>query len=506
MQNNTSKQAELENVCKMAMKAIKECITNRDFQNAEKLINQYLLVKNDSESRQYAAMIKMNLGKYQEAKELCIENIKTNKSAEDYTNIALIEKALNNFESAYGYAKYAYELKPTSAAIIANFAIVSKILGKNRQAKNLIDRAVELDPKNWMYIFNKASLFSDEGNLVKAKEFYDIALQLNPLEINVNIDYFYCLAKMKFYKKAWPFYEYRYFKIKSLQKLIKELNRPVLQTKQETYSQNICVIPEQGMGDNLMFLRFIKEFQRIAPYSYYLCPPSLTKIVAQMNINSKNDFDESSTHVVGIMSLPYHLNIEKIPNQEVLINNKSKLNNKIKIGICWAGSPNHPMDKDRSTYLSCFEPFLKDESFEIYSFQKETRPRKYTASKKIYDYAKGMENYKIINLSDQLIDGYETANLISNMDLFISVDSYPIHLAGLVNVPAYVLVGNQPDWRWGLQGDKSDWYNNVTIVRKKKRESYKKTIISYIKRLRTRFLLVLNLGLLKLTSYGKTQP
>ncbi len=488
MQNNPSLESELDSACKMAMQAIKKCIMNKDFQNAEKLVNQYLLVRNDSESRQYAAMIKMNLGKYQEAKELCVQNIKINKNAEDYTNIALIEKALHNFESAYGYAKYAYELKPTSAAIAANFAIVSKVLGKNRQAKNLIDRAVELDPRNWMYIFNKASLFSDEGNLSKAKEFYDIALQLNPLEVNVNIDYFYCLAKMKLYKKAWPFYEYRYFKIKSLQKLIKELNRPVLQIKQDTYSQNICIIPEQGMGDNLMFLRFITEFQKIAPNSYYLCPPSLTKIVDQMNINYKDDFDESSTHVVGIMSLPYHLNIEKIPEQKVLINSKSNSNRKIKIGVCWAGSPNHPMDKDRSTYLSYFEPFLKDESFQIYSFQKETRARKYAASKKIYDYAKGMETYQIINLSEQLADGYETASLISNMDIFISVDSYPIHLAGIVDVPAYVLVGNQPDWRWGLEGSKSDWYNNITIVRKHKRESYKKTILSLYKKIKDEIL------------------
>ena len=484
MQNNPSVESELDSACKMAMQAIKKCIMNKDFQNAEKLIDQYMIVKNDSESRQYAAMIKKNLGKYEVARELCIENLKINKYAEDYTNIALIEKALYNYESAYGYAKYAYELKPSSAAIAANFAIVSKILGKNRQAKNLIDRAVELDPKNWMYNFNKASLFSDEGNLEKAKEFYDIALQLNPLEVNVNIDYFYCLAKMKLYKKAWPFYEYRYFKIKSLQKLIKELNRPVLQIKQDVYSQNICIIPEQGMGDNLMFLRFITEFQKIAPNSYYLCPPSLTKIVTQMNINFKNEFDETATHVVGIMSLPYHLNIEKIPDQQLLINNKSKLNNKIKIGICWAGSPNHPMDKDRSTYLSYFEPFLKDESFQIYSFQKEKTARKYAASKKIYDYAKGMEKYQITDLSDQLTDGYETANLISSMDVFISVDSYPIHLAGIVDIPAYVLVGNQPDWRWGLEGNKSLWYNNITIVRKQKRESYRKTLLALYQKIR----------------------
>jgi len=74
------------------------------------------------------------------------------------------------------------------------------------------------------------------------------------------------------------------------------------------------------------------------------------------------------------------------------------------------------------------------------------------------------------------------------MDIFISVDSYPIHLAGIVDVPAYVLVGNQPDWRWGLEGSKSDWYNNITIVRKHKRESYKKTILSLYKKIKDEIL------------------
>lgn len=470
--------------CQIAMHTIKKCIAQNDFLNAEKLIDQYLIVKRDIESRQFASMIKMNLGKYEQAKELCLENLQLKRNAEDYTNIALIERSLYNLESAYGYAKYAYELKPNSAAIAANFGIISKVIGKNKQAKSLIDRAVELEPNSWMYIFNKASIFSDMGNLNKAKNCYEQSLKLNPLETNVNIDYFYCLAKLKMYKKAWPHYEYRYKKIKSLQQMIRETNRPVIQIKQKTYDQHICILPEQGMGDNLMFFRFVKKFQEIAPHSYYFCPASLLKIAEHLDIRYKPDFDESCTHVVSIMSLPYHLGIEKIPEQETIFTKTNKRGPKIKLGICWAGSPMHPMDKHRSTYLSSFDSFLNDNNFEVYSFQKDTRPRKYSSSKKIYDYAKNIDNYNIINLSDKLIDGYETAKLLNEMDLFISVDSYPIHLASLANIKSYVLVGDQPDWRWGLKSSETDWYSNIKIIRKKKNQSYKSVVSDLHKKIK----------------------
>lgn len=483
-ETNVCEDLNIDKACELAMNTIKNCIMNNDFINAEKVMDQYLVVKRDLQSRQFAAMIKMNLGKYQEAKQLCLENLENNRNAEDYTNIALIEKALYNLDSAYGYAKYAYELKPESAAIAANFAIISKTIGKNRQAKTLIDKAIELSPNSWMYIFNKASIFSEMGKLNAAKKHYEMALKLNPIETNANIDYFFCLAKLKMYKKAWPYYEHRYKKIKSLQKLIQEIGRPVIQIKQNQYEQDICILPEQGMGDNLMFLRFVKLFQEISPKSYYLCPASLEKIAEKMKIKYKLHFEESSTHVISIMSLPYHLGIEKIPQQEPIFQKNNDNNGKIKLGICWAGAPTHPMDKNRSTYLYNFEEFLKDDRFEVYSFQKDIRPRKYSSSRKIYDYAKKMGDYKIINLSEKLTDAYKTAELLRNMDLFISVDSYPIHIAGIVDIKSYVLVGDQPDWRWGNKGEKSDWYKNTTIVRKRKNQSYKNVISSLHKKIR----------------------
>lgn len=475
---------EVEQACVLAMQAIKKCISLRDFVNAEKLIDQYLKVKRDSNSRQFASMIKMNLGKYEEARSFCVENLSFEKNAEDYTNLALIERSLYNLDGAYQYANLAYNIKPESAAIVANYAIICHAYNKNKQALNLINEAISLEPKSWMYYFNKASILCAVNKHQLALSYYEIALKINPFEINTNLDYFYCLTKCKMYDKAWVYYEYRYSKIKSLHKLIKDLNKPILQIKHKIYDQHICIIPEQGMGDNLMFLRFVSEFQKIAPNSYYLCPRGLIEVCESLGIKCSIEFNESTEYLISIMSLPYHLNVSEIPMQNYLFPKNKIYNKKINIGICWAGSPLHPMDKLRSTYLKYFAPFMEDSQFQVYSFQKEKSCRKYSSSKKVFDYAKGFSKYNIIDLSDKLTSAYETAKIIAQMDFFITVDTFPAHISGLTETKTYVLVGEQSDWRWGTQEKQSDWYGNIFIVRKKRNQSYKKLISSLYKNIK----------------------
>lgn len=476
---------EIEQACQNAMSAIKSCIALRDYINAEKLIEQYLKVRRDSNARQFASMIKMNLGKYHEAKSFCIENLSYNKNPDDYTNLALIERSLYNLEGAFEYARLAHALKPESAAITANYSIICHAMKKNKMALDLIDKSISIEPNSWMYYFNKASILCAMGKNKEAITYYEKTLSINPLEINTNIDYFYCLAKCKMYKKAWPFYEYRYSKIKSLHNLIKKLNKPILQIKSNSYDQKICIIPEQGLGDNLMFLRFVVEFQKIAPNSYFFCPEPLKDFCEKLNIRFSLSALEDSEYLISIMSLPYHLNSESLPPQNFLVHKTKKESEKINVGICWAGSPMHPMDKFRSTYLTYFSPFLNDKSFQVFSFQKEKSPRKYASSKKIYDYAKGMEKFNIIDLSSKLHNAFDTAKMISNMDIFISVDTFPAHISGFVDVKSFVLVGEQSDWRWGTNESTSDWYRNIHIIRKKKNQSYKKLIESLYKKIKS---------------------
>jgi ADP-heptose:LPS heptosyltransferase len=134
------------------------------------------------------------------------------------------------------------------------------------------------------------------------------------------------------------------------------------------------------------------------------------------------------------------------------------------------------MDFQRSCYAEDFLTQINFNKYKVYSFQKENRPRKYFHADKIVDFSKNLEKYKVIDLSNKLDSINETVKCLEQMDYFISVDSFPIHIAGSVGIPSAVIVSDKPDWRWGKTGDYSEWYPNIKIYRKDKTQSLKNVI------------------------------
>jgi tetratricopeptide (TPR) repeat protein len=482
---DTNESIDIEDLCKKALEQIKEFALKKDFQSVEILADQYLKVHKSWKVQQYATMAKMHLRKYEEARLLCKDNIKKYNLAEDLNNMALIERASGNKKLAYKYAKKAYKLKPDSAPIVGNYAIISKMLKQNSKAYNLLEDALKLDSKNLLFNFNKAAMLAESGKLEKSKAQFEKVLELDPTDPNTHVDYFYLLMNMQLYKKAWPYYESRYKKNGQLATMIQKFGKPVYQIKQKYYEEKICIIPEQGLGDNLMFLRFVANFQKIAPNSTYFAPKPIQKFAESMGLRVIEKFDDSSSHVISIMSLPYHLGIQKIPKIDSPLKHQPCKSDKLRVGLCWAGSPYHPMDATRSTHLRWYESFLEDKDLEIYSFQKDRRPRKYAYDQKIYDYSTGFEDYKIIDLAPELTDAWDTALAMNKIDVFISVDTFPVHIAGSIGVPSYVIVSEYPDFRWGRKRKNSDWYESIKIVRKTTTKTYMQVISELHKKIKS---------------------
>jgi Glycosyltransferase family 9 (heptosyltransferase) len=77
-----------------------------------------------------------------------------------------------------------------------------------------------------------------------------------------------------------------------------------------------------------------------------------------------------------------------------------------------------------------------------------------------------LENQKsVIHCGDELRDFSDTAALISNLDLVISVDTSVAHLAGALSKPVWILLPFIPDWRWLLDRDDSPWYPTARLFR-----------------------------------------
>jgi hypothetical protein len=202
------------------------------------------------------------------------------------------------------------------------------------------------------------------------------------------------------------------------------------------------------------------EFQSksIPNYDYHISFGSLPKI---FNTNKDN--------------IPLNLPYLK-PTGSIDKNNFNVYNGYYKIGICWAGSPQHPNDKDRSCYLKYFDCFSKRKNVKLFSLQKELSKRIYVG-KGLVDLTEGADNLSLVDMSDLMKDFNYTAAIIEALDLVITVDTSIAHLCGAMNKDCYVLIHENPDWRWGDFCEKSVWYPSLKLFRKQNKETWSDVLI-----------------------------
>ena len=116
-----------------------------------------------------------------------------------------------------------------------------------------------------------------------------------------------------------------------------------------------------------------------------------------------------------------------------------------KIGAVFSGNPNHPADRRRSVPLEQIRlPDIPGVEF--------------------VDLHPG-GRLRLPNLTSAMTDYAETAALIANLDLVISVDTSVAHLAGALSRPVWIMLPHAPDWRWGLARSDSPWYASARLFR-----------------------------------------
>ncbi len=127
----------------------------------------------------------------------------------------------------------------------------------------------------------------------------------------------------------------------------------------------------------------------------------------------------------------------------------------VKVGLCWAGNANHFYGLDRSISVERLVPLSSLSGVEWFVMQKSAENTK----------IRTILGDRSHDLSEHWRDFADSAAVMAELDLVISIDSAPLHLAGALGVPAWGLVPFAPDWRWGLSGDTSPWYPTLRLFR-----------------------------------------
>ena len=127
----------------------------------------------------------------------------------------------------------------------------------------------------------------------------------------------------------------------------------------------------------------------------------------------------------------------------------------LRVGLVWAGNPGHQGDNQRSLPTRLLRPLVELSGATFYSLQLGAVPGV------LADLPAG----RVTDLSPWLTDFAATAGAISQLDLLISVDTAPAHLAGAMGKPVWLLLPFQGEWRWLTHREDSPWYPTMRIFR-----------------------------------------
>ena len=248
--------------------------------------------------------------------------------------------------------------------------------------------------------------------------------------------------------------------------------------------KTLLVHTEQGAGDAIQFIRFVQQARERVGKVLLIAPNSLQALFATAAgvdaIRGAGDIAEQAFDVhIPLLSLPTVLGttLDTIPNNfpylhvppdrriDLASNDDGSTapplhaSRPLRIGIAWAGSPTQGNDRNRSARLADFAPLFEVPGIEWHSLQ---------VGEKSDDLELHHSSFITIipqRLAAKINDWADTAAVVSQLDLVISVDTGVVHLAGALGVPAWVLLCYAPDWRWLLERADSPWYPTARLFR-----------------------------------------
>lgn len=497
MQNQHLTQEEADQIVDRALEKAKELL-QRDPMIAQIVLKQLLkAVPNHPEGLQLLGLCAHQMGAHAEAIELMQMAIEVApESSDNYNNIALAYACVGNFHKAIECLEKALELKPDQYLYMNNLALQLRQVGRHFDAIDMFHKALSIKRTPQM-LTNLGGIYGELKQLDKAMECFQEALELDPDMAATHVDVAYTHHLRGEWDAGFKEYEWRFKHFPQLQMYLDAYDQSKLWKGEDLDGKTILLYGEQGLGDMIMFVRYIPELKKRGATVVLHCSSSLRSMFDRCEYIDKTFIYDVTTkqgepfpeydYQCSTMSLPsilgsYETSNEpylSVPKRDPMIDHYgdkhevTKLNvaypETFNIGIVWAGSAAHPKDASRSVPLKLFRPIYDMEGVKLFSFQIDTRKRQYKYQEGEVDLVEGAKDMvRLVDMKPEIKDFDDTAYFLSGLDLLITVDTSILHLAGALGLPTWGLIQHIPDWRWTLTGESTIWYPSVRLFRQPK--------------------------------------
>ena len=390
--------------------------------------------------------------------------------------------------------------KPSSIAHSERGA-AHALLGSYARALEDFDVAIVIDPSNAAAHSSRGNVLMAAHQLDEALLCYDLAIALDPSDAVPVWNKSNALLKQGDLGGGWQLFESRW---NAEQSIPRDLPQPLWLGRESIMGKTILLHAEQGLGDTLQFCRYVTRVLELGARVALEVPKPLVRLMQDSFqrpfLAGAGGIEEAAGEVAGsnalvevvecgnplpdvdfqcpLMSLPLafgtqlstipcsipYLSVNRVRTRawEQRLGSRQRL----RVGLVWSSGfrPNQPelwsLSERKNVSLGMLEP-LGSMDAEFYSFQKGEP----AVSEFRRQAAAGWNGPTIIDLSDELHDFADTAALMENMDLVISVCTSTAHLSGGLGKPTWILLPHDACWRWMLDRQDSPWYPTVTLYR-----------------------------------------
>jgi tetratricopeptide (TPR) repeat protein len=392
--------------------------------------------------------------------------------AEALYNRGIILQELKRFDEALVSYDRALDVRPDYTEALDNRGAILRELKRFDEALASYDRALAVQPEH-------ADTLNNRGNTLKALKRFDAALTSYDRALAVRPDYAEAhwnesLVRLLTgdFVRGWKKFEWRW-KNESLNRSWRNFAQPLWLGETGIEGKTILLHCEQGLGDTIQFCRYVPLVAARGARVLLQVPEALQGLMASVAgvaqvIGATSMLPDFDLHC-PLLSLPlaFDTRLDTIPSATPYLSASPEsvsswnvtlgLKHRPRIGLVWSGNPVHTNDHNRSIKLKILLQLL-DIDATFVSLQKDIHADDATVLKDRSD---------LLNFGDKLADFSETAALVSNLDLVISVDTSLAHLAGALAKPVWVLLPFLSDWRWLLDRDDSPWYPTARLFRQR---------------------------------------
>jgi len=396
-----------------------------------------------------------------------------NSAAWCYLGIALHDQ--KRYAEAVDAYQRAIALRPEFPVALNNLGNTLRFVGDIEKADQSLARAIALKPDYVNAYKNRGTLHVWSGNLDRGMHWYEQGLKINPqeAELHRNLGVIYLLQGR--FEEGWREYRWRW--------LVGDLRRSSIPAPLwdggDVAGKVLLLTVEQGLGDTLNFVRFSRFLRERGAKTLVHCQAPLVALLQQspqlgpvypntLALETRVDCHCSLVDVADLLQLNAH-NIPTYPGYvtpapQLMRYWKDRLplapGGKLRVGIVWQGNPDFQADMYRSVPLREFEVLAAIPGVELVSLQNGF------GSEQIA-YWQGAQPLKTLGEDVDKTSGafMDTAAIMKQLDLVITIDTSSGHLACALGVPTWFALSYTPDWRWLLGRRDSPWYPSATLFR-----------------------------------------